>query len=220
MVRPAERELEHAGVSVDHRRAPVDPVRHLLHARDDPGLEVAEHRLVTGGTRNGSLRKRPPLATNRSLLRRRARSSFGVARKTSRQARFSCRTLPNPAANAMSASSRPRTARRPDGVASRPRNRFYRRGPQRGRVPTPCLDTLPTRCGRRSRAPPDRLRRSGDLMAKLVKTKESKRPVEGTKLHPVKLEKSKRKAPDGCRWSLSSERASWRSGECGYAGRS
>jgi hypothetical protein len=34
-------------------------------------------------------------------------------------------------------------------------------------------------------------------MARLAKTKESKRPVQGAKLHPVKLEKSKKKAPDG-----------------------
>jgi hypothetical protein len=41
------------------------------------------------------------------------------------------------------------------------------------------------------------LRQDGWLMAKLAKTDESKRPVEGAKLHPAKLEKSKKKAPDG-----------------------
>ena len=50
--------------------------------------------------------------TRRSVTRRRARSSVGVARKMSRQARLSWRTLPKPLAKATSATVRSVSSRR------------------------------------------------------------------------------------------------------------
>jgi GNAT superfamily N-acetyltransferase len=63
------------------------------------GLSIASQ---SNGPWNGSRKRRPPSATSRSPLRRRARTARGDSRKTSRQTRLNCRRLPNPEAKAIS----------------------------------------------------------------------------------------------------------------------